>query len=301
VDVLHKTEVTPDQIDHLGHMNVRYYGQAARTAAEHLLASLGLESDDRRAVTQRDTYTRHHREQLVGSPLEVRGGVLDVSGERIRLYEELANTDTGDLAATFVFTFETSAPGTREPVAIDDATADAARSALVELPDHGRPRSLSLDGDPAATAPALDLLVERDLAIREVRTIDATICEPDGVVAPMAIAELVWGGQPVPDHNFQPFEPLPDGGQMGFATMETRATWARVARVGERIQSFGAETDIGTKTMISRHWLYDVDRRDLVGVFSVVGLGFDMATRRAHVIPDGARARLSRRLHPDLG
>ena len=33
VDVLYKTEVTPDQIDHLGHMNVRYYGAHARTGA----------------------------------------------------------------------------------------------------------------------------------------------------------------------------------------------------------------------------------------------------------------------------
>ena len=55
MDVLHKTEVTPDQIDHLGHMNVRYYIAHARTGAEALLASIVLTSDDRQVVVGRDT------------------------------------------------------------------------------------------------------------------------------------------------------------------------------------------------------------------------------------------------------
>ena len=41
--VLHQTVVTPDQIDHLGHMNVRFYGVAARHGARALLGALGAE------------------------------------------------------------------------------------------------------------------------------------------------------------------------------------------------------------------------------------------------------------------
>src|SRR5262249_39810262 len=115
VDVLHTTEVTPDQIDHLGHMNVRYYATNARAGAERLLATLGLVRARERTVVQRDTSVRHHREQLVGSRLAVRGGVLDASPDRIRLYEELANIETGDIAATFVLTFEAAAAATRTP------------------------------------------------------------------------------------------------------------------------------------------------------------------------------------------
>ena len=98
MDVLHKTEVIPDQIDHLGHMNVRFYGEHARTGAEQLLASIGLVADDSRAVFGRDVYVRHHREQLVGAALEVRGGVLDASSDRIRLYEELVNREADEVA-----------------------------------------------------------------------------------------------------------------------------------------------------------------------------------------------------------
>ena len=90
--VTHTSTVTPDQIDHLGHMNVRYYGVNACSATRSLVGAAPIV----------DMYTRHHREQLVGAELEVRSGLLDVDDRTVRLYHELANTDTGDVAATFV-------------------------------------------------------------------------------------------------------------------------------------------------------------------------------------------------------
>ena len=298
MDVLHKTEVTPDQIDHLGHMNVRYYGESARTGAQRLLASLGIEPDGPSVPIQRDTYTRHHREQLVGAPLEVRGGVLDATPERIRLYEELVNADTDDVAATFVLTF--AVPGGGGPSPLTDGVLGAARSATVAMPEHGRPRSISLVEDPGAAAPAPAVLAERGLAMRLPRTVTAVETEGEASVAPNALAELVWGGEPAPGREFRPLEETGDGAQIGFAILETRATWVRDASVGDRVQSFGAELDIQSKTMQSRNWLVDVARDELIGVFTVVNIAFDVGARRAVVIPDEIRARLGRRLHPDL-
>jgi len=296
--VLHKTEVTADQIDHLGHMNVRYYGEHARLAAVRLLASLGLEPGRARAAVQRDTYTRHHREQLVGAPLEVRGGVLDATTDRIRLYEELVNADTDEVAAAFVLTFVV--PPGEGPSPLTDEVVDAARSAAVAIPDHGRPRSISLDDDPGAIAPAPSVLVARNLAMRLPRTITSADAEGRATVAPNALAELVWGGEPAPGREFRPLEPTSDGSQIGFAILETRATWVRDAAVGDRIQSFGAELDIASKTMLSRNWLVDLARDEVIGVFTVVNIAFDVGARRAIVIPDEVRARLGRRLHADL-
>jgi acyl-CoA thioester hydrolase len=301
VDVLFETEVTPDQIDHLGHMNVRYYAAHARAGAERLFATLGLVPDEGRTVVQRDSYVRHHREQLVGARLEVRGAVLSASSDGVRVYEELVNAQTDEVAATFVLSFETSDRATRDRVGIEDAVVAAARAATTTLPDHGKPRSISLDEDPAARAPTLDVLRHHDLALRQVRPIDPAECDVDGYVLALAVPELVWGGEPVPGRAFRPLEELADGGQMGFATMETRATWVRLARVGERVQSFGAELEIREKTMLGRHWLLDVERGDLVAVFSVVSLAFDTATRRAVVIPDEVRRRMVSRLHPEFG
>lgn len=300
MQVLLETEVTPDQIDHLGHMNVMHYGANAQAGAQNLLADLGLVATPERAVIHRDTYVRHHREQLVGSPLVVRGGVLDADADRIRLYEELANTATGDIAATFVLTFGAANPSTRAPLAIDDEVVAAAQATTVELPDHGRSRSIALDDDPTAGAPTLAVVRERDVAERLPRVLDASSCDADGFVPTTQIAGLVWGGEPVPSHAFRPMESLPDGGPMGFATMETRSTWARPARVGDRIQSFGAELAIHDKTMLSRHWVYDVVTEELVAVFTVVSLAFDIAARRAVSIPHEVRLRMETRLHPDL-
>ena len=299
MEVLHKTEVTSDQIDHLGHMNVRYYGEHARTGGGLLLASLGLDAASPRAVVQRDTYTRHHREQLVGASLAVRGGVLDASPARIRLYEELVGVDTDEVAATFVLSYVV--PAGEDPSPLTDAVVDAAGSATIEIPEHGQPRTLRLDDDPGATAPSLAVLRERDLAMRVPRTITGAETGGRSTVPPNLLNELVWGGDPVPGRAFRPLEPTSDGRDIGFAILETRATWVRDARIGDHIQSFGAELDIGSKTTTSRNWLVDVGRDELIGVFSVVNIAFDVGARRAVVIPDDVRERFGRRLHPDLG
>src|SRR5881394_580859 len=97
--VTHTSSVTEDQIDHLGHMNVRFYGVNAHAGTAALLDALGVGRDDVQVV---EAYTRHHREQLLDAQLVVRSGVLDVGRSDLRLYHELANDETGVLAATFV-------------------------------------------------------------------------------------------------------------------------------------------------------------------------------------------------------
>jgi acyl-CoA thioesterase FadM len=309
LNVLHQTEVTPDQIDHLGHMNVRFYGLHARAGAEVLLDGLGVGHDQVAAgegeggggvLLQTDTYVRHHREQLVGSPLEVRGGVLDASTRAIRLYEELANVATGERAASFVLRFELADRATRTHVPFPSAVVDAAAAATVEVPPHGQPRSISIDEDVVSIAPSFAEATRRDLAHRLERTITPTEGEDDGFVPATALPELIWGGEPVPGHEFRPLEPLPGGGEMGFATMETRATWVRTPRVGDRVQSCSAMVAIAAKTILARNWLFDVARGDAVGVFSVVNVAFDTGSRRAIEIPDPIRERFERQSHPDL-
>ena len=68
----HHLTVTEDMIDHLGHMNVRFYGQAALAAS----GVLAPEAEGGIEVVPVDLYTRHFREQLLGAELEVRSLVL---------------------------------------------------------------------------------------------------------------------------------------------------------------------------------------------------------------------------------
>ena len=79
-------------------MNVRFYAARALRATQTLAASLDLDapSCERSGVSLlvTDAFTRYHREQLAGARLAVRGGVIAVDAERLRVYHELSNRET---------------------------------------------------------------------------------------------------------------------------------------------------------------------------------------------------------------
>src|SRR5436190_13647649 len=104
--LLHTSVVSADEIDALGHLNVRYYASRALAANAALLAELGLGTEALAAMgartAQADTYTRYHREQFKGATLNVRGGVLEVGRGTVRSYLEIDNDEKDEVAATFV-------------------------------------------------------------------------------------------------------------------------------------------------------------------------------------------------------
>jgi acyl-CoA thioesterase FadM len=299
MDELLTSTVTQDQIDHLGHMNVHYYAVLARAGAGELVERLTAGDGRGPRSWVRDVYVRHHREQLLGAPLVVRGGVLDATAARVRAYEELANLDTGEVAATFVLGID-PIDGRRHPSSFPGVLVERARSQMVEVPDHGQSRSISFEDDPVQGAPTLEELVDKDLAQREPRVLSGDECDDDGWYLAEQMLPLVWGGVPLAGHEFQPFHETEDGATLGWATMETRSTWSRLPRAGDRVQSFGAEVGLGAKTMTSRHWVYDLERAELVCALSIVNLAFDVTARRSLAIPEALRESFLRRIQPDL-
>jgi acyl-CoA thioesterase FadM len=299
MDQLLTSTVTPDQIDHLGHMNVQYYALLARAGAGELVERLagGAGSGTRGWV--RDIYVRHHREQLLGAPLVVRGGVLDASPTRIRAYEELANLDTGEVAATFVLGIDPVDEQER-PASFPGEVLERGGVTAVEVPTYGESRSISFEDDPELTAPPLEQLLESGLAQREPRVVADDECDEGGRFPSEQMLSMVWGGVPLPGHQFQPFHRTEDGRNLGWATMETRATWSRLPHSGDRVQSFGAEVHLGSKTMTSCHWVYDLERSELVCALSIVNLCFDVSARRASEIPDALRESFLRNIRTDL-
>ena len=106
MQILSESEIQANEIDHLGHMNVRFYMERANAANWTLMDSFGLGADalaGRGALLiQKDSYVRYHREQFQGSTLAVKGGVLAASPDAIRLYFELVNDAKAQVAATFI-------------------------------------------------------------------------------------------------------------------------------------------------------------------------------------------------------
>jgi acyl-CoA thioester hydrolase len=294
--VTHHSAVTEDQIDHLGHMNVRFYGVNAHAGTAAILGALGVDRADTQVV---DAWTRHRREQLLGAPLVVRSGVLDVGPFDLRLYHELANEDTGDLAATFVHRVRREdGTGTDLPLPAD--TAVRATGLMTTIPAHGASRSIPLASDPLATAPAIADLRDRDLAMRKARAVSAEECASDGTYVRTMAPMLVWGGAPVDRDTPEMLHTTDDGRRMGWASMETRLAIRRLPRAGDRIQSFSAVLELADKTSHRILWAYDVDCEELLVSFEIVNLAFDIEARAPMSIPDNIRGHETRVLHPEL-
>lgn len=307
LEVTHTSSVTADQIDHLGHMNVRFYGVNAHAATASFLRRSPGWPAGRHLV--HETYTRHHREQLLGTPLLVRSAALGADGDGLVIHHELVPaagedppaTGAGALAATFVHRVSPiDGNGRRAPVPRD--AIDAARAVSIEPLPYAAPRTIDLDLDPLAGAPTLELAQERHLEIRRPRAITPEECDDSGRFRPEATMMLLWGGEP-PDHvpNWGPeLHEGPDGELMGWAVMETRIQLGHLPRVGARIQSFAATIAIHERATHRLHWCYELDGGELLCAFEAVDVAFDTKTRKTMVIPDRFRRHHEDRLQPDL-
>jgi acyl-CoA thioesterase FadM len=291
----HTSSVTEDQIDHLGHMNVRFYAVNAHAGTRAVLADLGW--DGRHFVG--DTYTRHHREQLLGTPLEVRSAVLSADAERIRLHHELRAADTDELAATFVHGVVPLSPA-GEPIRYPEAVVAAARAEVIAHPEHAATRTISLDADLLGASPSLGLVQSRGLAMRKPRAVTPDECDANGRYRPDMAAMLTWGGEPLEDEKDEILHETTDGVLMGWASMETRIQIARLPGPGDRVQSFVATVAVHDKVTHRVNWAFDLDRGDLLTAFESVSMAFDIRGRRPMSIPEGYRQRALANLQADL-
>jgi acyl-CoA thioesterase FadM len=294
----HASEVTEDQIDHLGHMNVRYYAENASAGTRAMLDA--LPGWGRRPVVVHDVYTRHHREQLLGTALIVRSAVLGADGDGLRLHHELAARDTEVLAATFVHRVSPLDEGGAGAPLSDRLVAAAQDLALPTPLPYAATRTISLDADLAASSPSLDEVRGRGLAVRRERLVTAEECDATGRYIPEMAPMLVWGGAPVRPDSGPWLEEMPGGELMGWATMETRIQTRRLPRLGERVQSFGATVALHDKVTHRVHWCFDVEQGALLVGFEIVNLAFDTRSRRPMSIPDGHARRELATLQPDL-
>ncbi|HEX4867470.1 MAG TPA: thioesterase family protein [Acidimicrobiales bacterium] len=295
--VTHTSVVTKDQIDHLGHMNVIFYAVNAQAGTRAVLDR--LDSWGGRPYVVHDVYTRHHHEQMLGTSLAVRSGVLGASPAALRLHHELVAVDSGDLAATFVHAVSpVDDLGRRFPVPAEVVEATAIQA--IDPPTYAATRTVSLDADLVGTAPSLEELRERGLATRQERRIAADECDERGAYRLEKAPMLTWGGVAVEgDTGGQPRE-TSDGRLMAWASMETRLQCVALPAVGTRIQSFGAGVAIHDKVTHRVHWAYDLDTGGLLTVFEIVSLAFDIRGRRPMSIPDDVRAMEMAWLQPDL-
>lgn len=304
--LLHESEVLAEEIDALGHMNVRFYAARALASTDRLLAELGLEASDLGATGPLAydlprLFTRYQREQHTGSPLVVMGGLIDVDSTGLRFYHELRNPERDELAASFVHDLRLRGSGKAGALMLSDALVKKLAEAQVAFPEAGRPRTVDLDAEPVA--PTYREALKEGLAFRMPRTIDQSDCDAAGRLSPETRPFYMWGGDVIPPATPQEgpmLIDLPDGGKMGWASIESRSVMIDQPMAGMQVQSFAATVRLAHKTHMRRYWVFDVATERLLLSNEVVELALHLGARRAIEIPELIRKEMQVSLRPDL-
>ena len=305
-------EVKPEEIDGLGHMNVRFYMERAQRANRLLLAELGVDADEGEApgvrATQVDTYVRYQREQFQGQLLSVNGGVLEATPTGLRAFYELANPARGEIAATFIIATALTDRATGGPAPLPPETLKAAEAARIELPDYGKPRTIEL------SPPRLDLTYEAVAArISEEGSdpwsrrmkwpVPAEACDEHGNL--VDTGTLMFGGFRQPSaEEMRKHGPMTftgdDGHRLGWASLETRMVRVSQARAGDVLSSISAEVGLHAKVRHSRRWLFNLTSGQLVSLNDNVSIALDLDARRAIDIPPSIRRQIEASYAPEF-
>ena len=131
------------QCDHMGHVNVRAYGERFEEACWVYYAMLGIAPSRLRAgelnmaAVRQDT--AYLRELLGGDVVVVRTTMLEVRPKVLRFVHAMANLETGETCATSEFTVVCLDPQARKSRAFPDDVLARARALLAAAGAGGSP------------------------------------------------------------------------------------------------------------------------------------------------------------------
>ena len=310
MELLQETTVLPEEIDSLGHMNVRYYIARMEAANKTLLQNAGLIApNDKRLLQRVDTYTRFRAEQFEGARLQTFGGVLRLGEGGMQSYVEIRNPDTTTVAATFIVTTVLADRTSRATVPFSRTAIEQAQLDTIELPAFAQPRSLAL-----APLSSEVTLAELDASIPDVEGGGMMSGRRAAVIEPQDIDEQGWLNPDI-DLMFLPFAKsalanneqqgppvfhTEDGKRVGWAVMETRTVLYGQPRLHDQLAYFSADLALEAKSRLSRRWACNADTGQLLGISDTVGVCIDLDARKAIEWPDALREEICRHLQPQL-
>ncbi len=302
--VLHESTVQPDEIDSLGHMNVRYYMARVDQANRAMLAEMGIHEASGKAIRRLDTYTRFHREQFSGATLHTLGGLIAVEGaddsREVEGYFEIRNPDNNQVAASFILRSCMIDVASQQVLAISASRAnasddddDGAGDFSATVPEHGMPRSLSLNEPAKVPLDELEAVIGDAetpgmMSGRHENTVHIEDCDKDGRLREDVDLMFVLH-RPTPEEEGKtdgpPIMRDAEGRRYSWAMIETRSVvWHRPV-AGETVLSIGADVANGEKWRQSRRWMFAKETGLLLGISDSVGLCIDLDARKSISMP----------------
>ena len=126
------------QCDHMGHVNVRAYGEFFEQACWQLYNRIGItpsllrSGDINMAAVRQDI--SYQRELLAGDVIAVRSGVVEIRERVLRFVHELLNCESGKICAVCEFTVVCLDAKARKSRPFPAAIAESARRSLITYP-----------------------------------------------------------------------------------------------------------------------------------------------------------------------
>ncbi len=96
--------VYPNQLDHMGHMNVQWYTSKFDEGSWHLFSAVGVTTDyirtQHRGMAAVEQTTKYIAEVMSGDLLVVKSKVLEIKDKSVRFIHVMYNSETGTEVAT---------------------------------------------------------------------------------------------------------------------------------------------------------------------------------------------------------
>lgn len=287
-----RSPVQPWECDRMGHLNVQFYLSRFAEAEKQLLLALGYGPNRRRADKVAIRPLRHRiqfkRENHEGAVLTLRSGVRSVEADRLHLYHELYETETGTLSATAeaivaLDALDGSGLRTVPPDVLDKAKQLAAQ---LEAPPPPKPA-----GDPPPPLAPVDGMYETCRG-----SVDRWEAEETGRMATRffmarfseAAGNMLAGGDLTADQMRQQ--------GLGSAALDYTIDYFRPLHVGDAYYTRTGMLELREKTWRFCHFLLDSNTHEPLARTEIVAVLFDLKARKSIIMPDRVRQSFAKRL-----
>ncbi len=289
--LVYQGSTDPWECDEGGHLNVRFHVERAMTGLAHMARALDME----RAFAQgagatllpTDMHVRFLKEALPGAPLSMRGAVLAFNETSARFCLDMRHAG-GEPASAFSITAAHADPRTGKPFAWSSRSRGAAPHLIARAPEHAAPRSIDVDRAPGeASLARARALGARCVGVNCVRPAD---CDAFGRMRPELYFGFASDGAPHLLADWRKALAKDTAATPAGAVLEARVVFRAWPRAGDLIEAHSALVAIEEKINRLVHWLLDPHSGEAWASVEIVGLTFDLATRKAIAPSSAARA-----------
>lgn len=296
------------ECDENGHLNVQFYTNKVNQGFAVLAERIGLGVDVLNGLKARlsieDQHMRYLRELHPGAGVYGRGGVLEAGRQHLRIYIELVNGFTDEVSATFNFNAACRSLKSGDALDLPKGVAEAADAVLVDLPQHGAPRSFDLATPSIVTEKAPTLADTDDMGLIEIMrgAVGPQECDVHGFLENERYIGRISDGIVNMARRFRIRDSLKERstGKLGGAVLEYWLHFHEPLRRGDLIVVRSGLKAIHEKSNAFVHWMFNAKTGRLVSSSEAIAVTLDLEARKIVPLPDERREHMEGLVVPGL-